>query len=49
MYESLSRKNTIHVAVRMVQFYGHFSFLFDLILYIPINNISVMSGRLFLG
>ena len=25
------------------------SFLFDLILYIPVNNISVMSGRVFLG
>ena len=24
-------------------------FLFDLVLYIPVNNLSVMSGRIFLG
>ena len=27
----------------------HFFFLFDLILYVPFNNFSVMSGQVFLG
>ena len=28
---------------------GSFVFLFDLILYVPVNNLSVTSGRVFLG
>ena len=36
------------MALVIHQVYGKFVCLFDLILYVPVNNLSVMSGQVFL-
>ena len=35
--------------VYLLIFFLFFFFIFSLILYVPVNNFSVMSGRVFLG